>query len=301
MKYFNFLITLIFLPLMVNAQAVNVPFTYQGELTVNGSPANGTYDMSFDAYQLATDGTSLLFFGADIHANVTVTNGLFTVNNVDFGNLAFSSGPDVWIELAVKPVGTSTYTTLSPRQQITSTPYAIKADFSNNANTASDLNIAGATAHDVLVFDGSNWKTGGNKIRISSIGVSVGTTSVPPANGLRVGGVAKFDDDLNQDINKVGLPKYIVDVNCSNGLISVTGVDLTGNNGSFSITGDVNFPGYCTITFPTLVATRNWMVTANDSDGASVSCDDNGNSSLVCQRVDRQGNYQFGKYQIIIF
>ncbi len=38
MKYFNFLMTLIFLPLMVNAQAVNVPFTYQGELTVNGSP-----------------------------------------------------------------------------------------------------------------------------------------------------------------------------------------------------------------------------------------------------------------------
>ena len=261
---------------------------------------NGAYDMSFDAFQLATGGTSLLFFGADIHANVTVTNGLFTVNNVDFGNLAFSSGADVWIELAVKPVSSSTYTTLSPRQQITSAPYAIKADFSNNANIAGDLNIAGATAHDVLVFDGSNWKTGGNKIRINSIGVSVGTTSVPPADGLRVGGVAKFDNDLNQNITKAGLPKFMLDVTCENGSVSVATNNLTGGAAGATITS-TNTIGFCLIGFPVSIANNFWVVNSDDNDGGNASCGLNTNTELACQRVDRHGTYQYGKFQIIIF
>jgi hypothetical protein len=205
MKYFKILSVMIFFPIALSAQAVNTVFTYQGELVVNGSPANGNYDMAFDAYDMLTGGSSLLLFGADIHTNVTVTNGIFTISDVDFGNLVFTGGADTWIELAVKPVSSGTYNTLSPRQKITSAPYAIKADFSNTATSASDLSVT-ANANDVLVYDGTNWKSGGNKIRVSSVGVSVGTTSIPPTNGIRVGGVLKADGnaELNSDLSVIG-------------------------------------------------------------------------------------------------
>ena len=290
---------LLCLPVFVSAQAVNTLFTYQGELLDNGAPANGSYDMTFDAFELSSGGNSLLLFGADEHLAVQVTNGLFTVN-VDWGNVIFSSGADSWLELAIKPAGSGSYVTLPTRQKITSAPYAIKSDFSNSANKASDLSVTGS-ANDVLVFDGTNWKSGGNTIRVSSVGVSVGTTSVPPSNGLRVGGVANFDDDLNQDFSKAGLPKYMVSVNCGNGTTSIAGLDLTGANGSFSM-ASTSTAGYCYITFPVSIAGKFWVVNAENNDGAHVSCDIRANTDeLACQRVDRQGAYQYGKYQIIIF
>ena len=224
MKNMKILMLLVCFPLIGLTQAVNVPFTYQGELVVNGSPANDTYDMSFDAYDVAGGGPSLLFFGADIHAGVVVTNGIFTVSNVDFGNLIFSSGTDVWIELAVKTTSSGTYSTLSPRQKITSVPYAIKSDFSNNATNATnatsslkanDLNISGAIASDVLVYDGTNWKTGGVSIRVRSDGVSVGPQS--PLNGDVVALDVNSDGNASQDdplrVRKNGAIKFYVDSN----------------------------------------------------------------------------------------
>ena len=293
------------LPIFVSAQAVNTPFTYQGELLDNGSPANGSYDMSFDAFEFATGGTSLLLFGADEHLAVQVTNGLFSVP-VDWGNVLFAGGPDVYLQLAIKPAGSGSYVTLPTRQKITSAPYAIKADFANNANTATNattangLNISGNSG-DVLTYNGVNWAAGVSLHVNANSGTSVGTTSVPPSNGLRVGGIAKFDDDLNQDLSKAGLPKYMVNVNCGNGINSVAGQDLTGANGSFSMTSTATV-GYCYITFPASLTGKFWVVNAENNDGAHVSCDIRTNTAeLACQRVDRLGAYQYGKYQIIIF
>ncbi|MGV6852739.1 MAG: hypothetical protein ACWA5R_11270 [bacterium] len=303
MKYIKILSILMFLPLIVNAQGVNTAFTYQGELTVNGVPANGTYDMSFDAYEVATGGTSLLIFGADVHTNITVSNGLFTVQNVDFGDLIFTSGPDTWIELAVKPSSGGNYTTLSPRQQITTAPYAIKSGYSNLANFADGLSIPG-NAYDVLVNNGTSWVSGGNKIRVSSIGVSVGTTSVPPADGLRVGGVSNFDDDLNQNVNKSGLPKYMISATCANdtSIVSISTKNLTGANGQASIEGSTT-TGYCFITFPVSLGGRFWVANSENSDGGNVSCalSSSDSTQLKCQIVDRNGSYQDGDFQLIIF
>ena len=300
MKYFNLLITIIFFPLIVNAQIVNTPFTYQGELTINGNPANGSYDMTFDAYELSSGGSSLLLFGADEHLGVTVTNGLFTVTDVDFGDLVFTSGSDTWIELAIKPAGSGgAYTVMSPRQKITSAPYAIKSGFANTAKQAEDLSVT-ASANDVLVYDGTNWASGGNKIRVSSIGVSVGTTSVPPANGLRVGGKANFDDDLNQNINKSGLPKYLINATCGTGITSISTKDLTGNNGQAIIEGSTT-TGYCFITMPVSISSKFWIATLEESDGGAVSCAMGSSTQLNCQIVDKNGTYQGGDFQLIIF
>lgn len=292
---------LMWLPIITSAQIVNTQFTYQGELLNSGSPANGLYDITFDAYQFSSGGPSLLLFGPDEHLGVTITNGLFTVNDVDFGNLVFATGADTWIEVGIRPSAGGSYTILPQRQKITSSPYAIKSDFANTANLADNLQITGASANDVLVHDGTKWATGGNKIRVSSIGVSVGTTSVPPSDGLRVGGDTNLDGDITQDLSKTGLPKYLVYARCNSGSTAISGNDLTGGNGSFSVTGTAT-TGYCYITFPASISGKYWIASAIDNDGAQTSCDIRADTTqLACQRVDRQGNYDWGDFNIVVF
>lgn len=97
-------------------------FTYQGRLTDGGSPANGSHDFEFKLWDEPTAGGQV---GSTVTKNnVTVTNGLFTVQ-LDFGNNAFN-GDARYLGIGVRP-GTSTgaYTTLAPRQALTATPYAL--------------------------------------------------------------------------------------------------------------------------------------------------------------------------------
>src|SRR5208283_2027691 len=60
----------------------------------------------------------------------SVTNGLFTVL-IDFGPGVFS-GQSNWLEIAVETNGVTTFTTLSPRQELTPVPYAIFAEGASN-------------------------------------------------------------------------------------------------------------------------------------------------------------------------
>jgi Chaperone of endosialidase len=105
--------------------AATTVFTYQGQLKSAGAPANGTYDLLFRVYSAATGGTQI---GPTICAdNVQVTDGLMTVS-LDFGPIA--GGDARWLQVAVRADTTvgncvlGTFTTLSPRQQLTATPYA---------------------------------------------------------------------------------------------------------------------------------------------------------------------------------
>ena len=96
-------------------------FTYQGRLTDGGSPANGDYDFQFKLFDAASDGTQV---GSTVTVgDHTVTGGLFTVQ-LDFGG-AFT-GDARYLEIGVRPGrSTGAYTTLSPRQPLTATPYAL--------------------------------------------------------------------------------------------------------------------------------------------------------------------------------
>jgi hypothetical protein len=55
-------------------------------------------------------------------SNVNVSQGVFTAS-LDFGNLF--DGTALWLEVAVRSAGAGSYTTLSPRQALTGTPYAL--------------------------------------------------------------------------------------------------------------------------------------------------------------------------------
>ncbi|HEV2695993.1 MAG TPA: hypothetical protein VG347_24105, partial [Verrucomicrobiae bacterium] len=113
------------------AFAQGTAFTYQGRLNNNGAPANGSYDFAFSLFANRTGGAALA--GPVTNAAVTVTNGLFTTL-VDFGGVF--NGTSNWLQLAVSTNAVNAYSPLTPRQQITPTPYALYSAGAATAATA---------------------------------------------------------------------------------------------------------------------------------------------------------------------
>lgn len=113
----------------VSAFAQTSAFTYQGRFTDAGvqQPTNGTYSMTFRLYDAASGGGNQI--GAPITTSVTVVNGIFAAR-LDFGAAAFSTTGARYLEIQV---GASV---LTPRQEITSAPFSIRA---SNAGSADSL------------------------------------------------------------------------------------------------------------------------------------------------------------------
>lgn len=100
-------------------------FTYQGTLMDGGVPANGEYDMQFYLYNDIPDTID----DPICRDNVLVTDGVFTTQ-LDFGPQFYGDARS--IEISVRPGGALGdcdspfgYVALSPRQDITATPYAL--------------------------------------------------------------------------------------------------------------------------------------------------------------------------------
>ena len=145
--FFTALASLMFL--VMDVQAQTTAFTYQGRLNSGNVPATGTYDFRFQVYNALNS----VVAGPLTNAPVGVTNGLFTVT-LDFGAGVFD-GSLRSLEIGVRTNGnTGAYTVLSPRQPLTSVPYAIQ---SINASNAAALtvplqatNIAGTIPNSLL-------------------------------------------------------------------------------------------------------------------------------------------------------
>jgi hypothetical protein len=124
---------------MSTAAAQSTGFTYQGRLADDGSPATGNFDFQFKLFDTQTIGTGTQQGGTLTLTGVVVSNGIFTVQ-LDFGACPTCfNGASRFLEIGVKPSGGGVFTTLAPRQPLTSTPYAIK---SLNAATADGLSVA---------------------------------------------------------------------------------------------------------------------------------------------------------------
>ena len=119
-------------------RAQTTAFTYQGQLSSGSAPATGLYDFRFRIF----DVNSNIVAGPLTNSPAGVTNGAFIVT-LNFGSAVFD-GSDRWLEIAVRSNGnTSAYTVLAPSQQITSTPYAIRALNAANAASLQGTNIIG--------------------------------------------------------------------------------------------------------------------------------------------------------------
>ncbi len=134
-------------------------FTYQGRLADGGSPATGAYDFEFRLYDALTGGGQV--GSAVTRDDVPVSNGLFTVE-LDFGAGAFT-GEARYLQIGVRP-GSSTgaYTTLSPRQALNPTPYALYS-LSTGGLQGRPVSSNPPTSGQVLKWNGSAWAPAADK------------------------------------------------------------------------------------------------------------------------------------------
>jgi hypothetical protein len=149
-RFFILLILTLFSPAsLVLAQTTT--FTYQGRFTDGGTAANGVYEMQFKLFDSPTVGAGNQISSTMTNSGVTVSSGVFTVP-LDFGAAGFS-GADRFLEIGVRLAGdVNPYTLLSPRQQLTSAVYAIRAgstvtaDAATTATTATNATQLGGVA-----------------------------------------------------------------------------------------------------------------------------------------------------------
>ncbi|KPK73470.1 MAG: hypothetical protein AMJ84_02125 [Acidithiobacillales bacterium SM23_46] len=122
--------------------------TYQGSLLRPGGAApvsNGTYDMRFSIYDVASGGASLW---TETDAAVQVTGSLF--NTVLCDGTAFSRtfSPwhyDLWLEVEIDVDGNASFDgdeLFSPRQRLTASPWAMDADRLNGRDASQFLSSA---------------------------------------------------------------------------------------------------------------------------------------------------------------
>lgn len=110
-------------------------FNYQGVLKVDGEPFTGFADIKFNVY---AGPFSLVY--SELFFEVEVIDGLFQLH-VDLATFDFNGDP-LQAELEVRtPPGSGPYTTLAPRQNIDSVPYAMRATTAEITTTSRSLNL----------------------------------------------------------------------------------------------------------------------------------------------------------------
>ncbi len=159
--------------------------TYQGQLQSASAPASGNFDFEFALF----DGGGAQIGPTLTRSGVAVSGGIFSVN-LDFGQ-GFP-GATRFLEIRVRQSGGGAFTTLSPRQPVTSAPYSIKSLTANNADNAANAtnaltatNFAGNLAGDVT---GTQSNTTVARLQNRNV------ASTPPLDGQ----VLKFDSVANQ-------------------------------------------------------------------------------------------------------
>jgi hypothetical protein len=232
-KMFTLVALVLLLPLCPRIGiAQGTAFTYQGRLNDGASPANGTYDLQFLLFNVNQFGFPI----GPILTNtaVVVNDGLFTAA-LDFGSGVFT-GTNYWLEISVRTNGGGAFATLTPRQPVTPSPYAIFAQnvgtgglaagnypnavtFGNSGNSFSGSfsgNGGSITNVNAMTLGGlasSNfWKLGGNAGSNPTNGNFIGTTDNLPFE-LRVSNrralrVEADTNPTNPAVNVIGGAAY---------------------------------------------------------------------------------------------
>lgn len=207
-----------------SSRSQSTVWTYQGRLSTTNGVANGLYDLQFVVFNASSAGVQV--GSAVTNSAVNVSNGLFTVS-LDFGSGVFT-GPDRWLEIGVRTNGAAVaFATLTSRQRLTPTPYAL---FAPNAATAAianglaastvsagQINTPGAPGTgQILAYNGTNlvwtnasaaaaaWTLSGNAGTTAGANF-LGTTDNQPlelkANGLRA---MRLEPNTNGAPNVIG-------------------------------------------------------------------------------------------------
>jgi hypothetical protein len=169
-------------------QSSPAAFTYQGSLNDGANPANGLYDLQFTLYDAQTNGNQQGNFITN--SATVVSNGLFTVV-LDFGN-QFPGAPR-WLQIGAQTNGGSAFVTLTPRQALTATPYAIQAANAVTAGSLAAGNIVGPLDSSQLpagiVTNGASGVNISGSFNGNGAGLTnaTGSTFLPQSNGVAYG------------------------------------------------------------------------------------------------------------------
>jgi hypothetical protein len=132
-----FLLLTLMIVLIIDAPSQSTSFTYQGNLRDGANAANGTYDFEFLLFDAISGGNQV---GSTLPRNsLSATNGSFSVS-LDFGNQF--PGANRYLEIHVRPTGSGGFTVLTPRQQISNSPYSVRSLSAVNADTATTATSA---------------------------------------------------------------------------------------------------------------------------------------------------------------
>ncbi len=154
------------------AFAQGTAFAYQGRLQNNGSPANGMYNLTFSLFTTGSGGAAIA--GPVTNNGVFITNGLFTAT-MDFGSNVWN-GATNWLQISVATNGVSSFSPLTPRQQLMPVPYAMFAESVGSfSGTVPSGALAGTYSSAITLNNAAN----------SFIGNGAGLTGV---NALTLGG-----------------------------------------------------------------------------------------------------------------
>ncbi|UXI65813.1 hypothetical protein [Tahibacter amnicola] len=170
-----------------SAETLGTGFTYQGDLTVNGAPATGSYDLKFLLFAVPTGGMQAATVTVD---DVAVVQGVFTTG-IDFTDVPFQDGQQYWIEVRVREgTSTGTYQPLLPRQAITATPVALSArNVLNGGVTQASIAPAAVGSTQLAVNAVTGSKIVDGSITATKLAFAAGDiTGVTAGSGLTGGG-----------------------------------------------------------------------------------------------------------------
>ncbi|MCB8961021.1 MAG: hypothetical protein H6651_11950 [Ardenticatenales bacterium] len=183
--------TLLLIPILIlgyrNSAAQDSPdrglwtssFSYQGRLTDNDALIDDQCDLQFSLWKDEVGGSQVGITQAI--DDVAVADGLFSVqlNDADQFSATPFNGDPRWLEIAVRcPAGSGAFTTLSPRQALTGTPYAQFSAYSTWSG------LAGIPAGFADNTDNDTTYSAGNGISI--VADSIQAVGSPVANVLVV-------------------------------------------------------------------------------------------------------------------
>ena len=203
--------------------AQTTAFTYQGKLNDGGNPANAGYDMQFRLFDMAGAGQGTQQGATITNPTVAVTNGNFAVS-LDFGSAVFASGADRFLEISLRPAGnTGGYTSLAPRQKLTSSPYSVRSINANSADALSTACVGCVQNSNINSVDGT-------KVTGTVANATTATTATNANNSNQLGNLPSnrfVQLDVNGDVS-IGTTS--------------TGSKLTVAGVIESTTGGIKFP-----------------------------------------------------------
>src|SRR5262245_38997342 len=142
-------------------------FTYKGSLVVGGVAVTGTYDFQFTLYTAASGGSVV---GTTLtRPSVSVSSGVYTVS-LDFGANSFAS-PPLFMQVAYRKSGTTPYTLLLPRGQL-SVRFAADASSAEGLQGRPVSSLAPASGQ-ALKWNGTQWAPGADLLGVYKAGAGL--------------------------------------------------------------------------------------------------------------------------------